>query len=317
MSKSRSRIIAAAFLLLFVFTGCGKARPPVSEANAANFGKLLTDLVTACETPSDADEQTIRADLDAIEAADRKDLAVAESIADHWMSVYADPDFRLYCWQGGEKADELNGVGIPDSRTHAIVVLGYALRDGEMQPELIGRCEAAAAMARSFPSAILACSGGATGENNSDGNTEAGLMKQYLIEQCGIDASRIYTDEEAMTTAENAVNTLKILRKNGIKTMTVVTSSYHQRRGRTLYSLIAELYRQQHGYSVGIVGNYCYEVENVLPIYEWDDRIAVMQMAQILELPEEVTRALPQIPRTGSPLEQATSGGEEEEAPAA
>ncbi len=157
-----------------------------------------------------------------------------------------------------------------------------------MQPELVGRCEAGAALARALPSAILVCSGGATGPNNPEGHTEAGLMKQYLIENCGIEEGRIFIDEAAMTTAENALNTFAILQKGGVRTMTIVTSEYHQRWGQAVYNAVAALYRQQHGYAVEIVGNYSYAIE-APEVYAHGDRIASMQIAGILQLPPERT----------------------------
>ena len=50
---------------------------------------------------------------------------------------------------------------------------------------LMGLTKAAIA-ARVFPDSILVCSGGATGDNNPERHTEAGLMKQYLAGTCGI-----------------------------------------------------------------------------------------------------------------------------------
>ena len=106
-----------------------------------------------------------------------------------------------------------------------------------------------------MPSSVSAledaiCSGGATGPNNPDGHTEAGLMKEYLVRACGIDTSRIFTDESAMTTLENAENTFEILRAKGIRTITIVTSDYHQKWGQVLYNALAAVYAQRYGYSV-------------------------------------------------------------------
>ena len=285
--------LAAASVLVFAFTRWQAPKTPVSEANAENFGILLTDLVNAVETPTDRDEQKIEEDLAAIKAANRKDFDMAKSVADHWRTVYLDPDYRIYLHQGDESARELEKAGITDSAKHAIVILGYALQNGEMQPELMGRCEAGAAMARAFPSAILVCSGGATGENNPEGHTEAGLMRDYLTESCGIDADRIYIDEKATTTAENAANTLEILRQKGARMMTIVTSAYHQRRGQVLYNVMAALYRQRYGTSVEIVGNYNYDIETTSPIEAFDARVAASQAAELLELPDEVRQAMP------------------------
>ncbi len=291
---------------------------PVTQENSANVGALLGDLVLAYGNPQDAEanQAKIRRDLETIRSVNERDYELAESIADHWEKVYLDPDYTLNLHDGGEKAEALADSGIPDSRNHAIVVLGYQLEDGKMQPELMLRCEAAAAVAREFPNTILVCSGGATGSNNPEGHTEAGLMKEYLTEQCGIDAARIYTDEQAMTTQENAVNTLKILQANGVRSITIVTSSYHQRWGESVYQAIAAVYRQQQGYAVDIIGNYACDVEPGVPAYRNDAQIAVRQIAGILELPREVIQALPSVQKAAAAEEPAAEDAEPMEEPA-
>lgn len=253
----------------------------------ACLGQLLQDLLTARETPTADDAQRIEADLAAVKAAAEADYPVAKAIADHWRQVYLDPEYTLCCHGKGELAPELDDAGIPDERTHAFVVLGYELQNGEMTDELRGRCEAAAAAARSFPNTILVCSGGATGPNNPDGHTEAGLMTQYLTEVCGIDADRIFTDERALTTAENAVNTFAILKEQGVETMTIVTSSYHQRWGQALYNALAAIYEQQYGYHARLIGNYCFDTEPSVDAFLHDDWFAVYQLGEILNLPGE------------------------------
>ena len=253
----------------------------------ARLGQLLRDLLTARETPAADDGQRIDADLTAIKAVSEADYPVAKAIAEHWRQVYLDPAYTLCCHGEGKLAPELDGAGIPDERTHAFVVLGYELQNGEMTDELKGRCEAAAAAARSFPKTILVCSGGATGPNNPDGHTEAGLMKQYLTEVCGIDADRIFTDERALTTAENAVNTFAIMKEQGVETMTIVTSSYHQRWGQALYNALAAIYEQQYGYHARLIGNYCFDTEPSVDAFLHDDWFAVYQLGEILNLPKE------------------------------
>ncbi len=296
--KKRVIVVLLAVCLLAALTALAlrlsqKEGPPVSRANARNAAALLTDLVTAAESPSEGDAARIAADLDAVRSVSRSDYRLLKAIADHWQQVYLDPTHELCLYRGDGTAPELMDAGIPDGPTHAIVVLGFELMDGEMQQELVGRCEAAAAAARALPNAIMVCSGGATGPNNPDGHTEAGLMKAYLTEKCGIDPARIYIDEAAMTTQENAVNTFRILQENGVKTMTIVTSAYHQRWGEAVYHTVAELYRRQHDYPVEIVGSFSLDKEPDVPMYAMDARIAAFQIAGILELPEEARSALP------------------------
>ncbi len=276
--------------LLLGMTGIGRFH--VAASNASEFGTLLADLVKACEDPDNADSDKINADLDVIRAGSRADYKIAKSISDHWRKVFLDPDYELYLHTGDEVASELADAGIPNSRRHAIVVLGYQLQDGQMQPELIGRCEAAAAAARALPKTIIVCSGGATGENNPEGNTEAGLMKRYLTEQCGIDASRIFIDEDAMTTQENAVNTLKIMQRKGAHSMTIVTSRYHQCWGQADYNAAAAVYSKQYGYNIEIIGNYCYDIDAPTEMYKTGYRIAAFQIAGILGLPDDVVETL-------------------------
>lgn len=263
---------------------------PVTKENTGNVGTLLADLVTAYVYPNEDNERKLEEDLERIRSVDERDYELSKSIADHWSKVYLAPDYRLNLYHGEEKA-ELSEL--PDSDAHAIVVLGYALHNGEMQPELVGRCDAAAALARSLPNAILVCSGGATGDNNPDQHTEAGLMKEYLANNCGIDESRILTDNRAMTTRDNAVNTMEILREHGVKSMTIVTSAYHQRWGQAVYHAAAELCRRQYGYAPEILSNYCYDIEPGKAAFRNDAQIAAHQIAEILELPSDAVGALP------------------------
>ena len=262
----------------------------IAEGNRINFGHLLVDLLDAYENPSSESEKNIEFDLSTIKAVSSGDYEVAESIADHWSRVYLDPEYRLNIDQGGGATPELLTAGIPDSAMHAFVVLGYELKDGEMTDELKGRCEAAAAAARAFPNTILVCSGGATGANNPDRHTEAGMMKAYLVEHCGIEEERIFTDERAMTTAENAVNTFAILKDKNVRTLTVVTSDYHQRWGQVLYNAIAALYEQQYGVDFKIISNYCFQIEPENAMFRNDAKIAVQQLGSILGLPRQAMR---------------------------
>ena len=276
-------------------------------ASSACFGDLLTHLVNAYETDSSYD-QYIQAELDEIKSLSDEDYALAEAVADNWREVFLDPDYRLYLYEGEDVAAEMADAGIPDDHPHAIVVLGYELRDGEMQEELKERCEAAAALAKAFPETILVCSGGATGENNTAGNTEAGLMKAYLTENCGIDDARIFTDEQAMTTAENAMNTFSILEENNLHTMTLVTSTYHMRWAQAVYNCAALVYYMQQGYDIENVANYCFETSPSKEMYRMGDRIAAFQIAGILGLPDHVIHTLPSFHREDKELSTTEYG---------
>ena len=278
-----------AVVALLIGVGASGEGWRVDAANGKNFGTLLVALAKAFETPSSGDAQQIEGTLAKIEAVSAGDYEVARSIVDHWnrVCINADGAYPFYVYGGGPKAVELEGSEVPDSADHAFVVLGYELKNGQMRDELKGRCEAAAAAARSFPSAIIVCSGGATGDNNPEQHTEAGMMRDYLVNQCGIDPGRIFIDEQAQTTAENALNTLEILRQRGARTMTIVTSTYHQKRGQVLYNAVAAMYEQAYGYRPEIVGNYSYKIANSYKKVP-EDQLAVRQLASILGLPKDV-----------------------------
>ena len=167
--KTRTIAVIVALALLAGTAALGEGYR-VADGNQMNFGGLLVDLMHAYERPAPGDGEAIEAALAAIDAVDARDGAIARSIADHWDRVYVNADgaYQLYMYGVGDRAAELEGTDLADSPDHAFVVLGYELKNGQMTPELKGRCDAAAAAARSFPSAILVCSGGATGSHNPD-----------------------------------------------------------------------------------------------------------------------------------------------------
>ncbi len=307
--KKRTVIIVIVCLIVIVLYMAIRrdmvASSPVDTDNAKNFGTLVMDLVSAYETPSSEDAQTIDTDLAAIRSVKENDYMVAKALADTWQEVYLNPDYPLFVY-GKDDPAELEKYGVENDPSQAIIILGYALSNGEMQPELISRCDAAADLAKTYPDAILVCSGGATGKNNPEKHTEAGLMKEYLTKNCGIDASRIYTDEKALTTVENVRKTFEILEKQKVQTMTIVTSQYHQLRSQALYGVMAKLCQLQRGYSVRSVGNYCYELAASSDIP--DHRLAIQGMAEILRLPQEaVFFTPPPMAETDTPAQEGAA----------
>lgn len=288
LKKTVALLVALALLMGAAALGEGYR---VAEGNEQNFGNLLVALVRAYEHPSDGDAQAIEAVLEAIRAVSTADYEVASAIAGHWQAVCLNPNYPLYLYRGGEYAVELEQSQPQISDAHAFVVLGFELKNGEMTSELKGRCAAAAAASRSYPNAIIVCSGGATGKNNPKKHTEAGLMRDYLVESCRVDASRIYIDERAQNTLQNAINTFAILREQGIETFTVITSSYHQVRGQVLYNAMSAICRQAYGYDARLVGNYSYEIDPG-DTNKNADRVAAQQLAQMLKLPDSVVDAM-------------------------
>lgn len=118
--------------------------------------------------------------------------------------------------------------GLPDDDSLCIVVLGFMLNsDGTMAEELIGRLETALKCAEKYPNAYIAVTGGGTAFKEPDA-TEAWRMWEWLFEH-GIDPDRIITEENSLTTGENAMFTAKILLDDypQIKKIAVVSSDYH------------------------------------------------------------------------------------------
>lgn len=256
--KRARRGIALLIALLMLLGAAGAESWQAAEKDIPRFRTLLALLRASCT--GDMDRDAAEAVLEEIRAESDTDYAVARAITDHWYSTVLDADYRMFLWRGEKEALPLERSGLEFGAKHAFVVLGYQLENGQMTWELAGRCDAAAAAARAFPDSILVCTGGATGANNPDGNTEAGLMKDYLVKICRISRRRIFTEPEAMTTLDNAVNVLRILREQGIETMTLVTSDYHQRWAQILFNAVAAVYAASSGYEVRIAGNYNYRV---------------------------------------------------------
>ena len=242
---------------------------------------ILTVILAAavCTAPAEQEDRKpdLTTNISSLIDADTMtpDDELATLIAEEWKMLYQDPDYRI--WVNGKD----NPAELPVSGKHAFVVLGFALVNGEMADELKARCEAAAAAARAFPDSILVCSGGATGNNNPEGHTEAGLMKDYLVQQCGVGADRVFTDEQAMDTVGNALNTFEILKAQQIEEITLVTSDYHQRRANMLYAALAGFIRKTEGYSVSVAGNFACEAEAPYGI-DWDARIAASQLSDMM-----------------------------------
>ena len=264
--KTLKSIAVCILALLMLPLCCGLAEGTQPERKT-DYSTLIRDLTKAWESMD-----PVRADLEAM-----KDDELAAFIAAKWQELFMDPDYPIYVC-GTDSPAELQITG-----SHAFVVLGYALNNGEMTEELKERCDAAAAAWREFPDSILVCSGGATGANNPSKHTEAGMMKAYLTKECGIPEDSIYTDERAMTTVDNAMNTFAILKEQWIEEITIVTSSYHQRWANLLYSVLAEHIRITEGRTIGIVGNFSCERNAPENLAGKESSIAARQLDEMLK----------------------------------
>ena len=255
--KTVKQLTALMIALLLLFTAAQAEWKP-AEGNNARFLELIDLLDASVENGGKPDMDAAEAVLEAIRQENADDYDIARAILDHWNATVADRNWRMFAYRGEDKAYALERSGLDFSGKHAFVVLGFQLEDGEMQEELIGRCDAAAAAARSFPDSILITTGGATGPNNPNMHTEAEMMRNYLMKTHMVSPYRIFTETEAMTTLENAVNTFRFLQEQGIETFTIITSNYHQRWSQILFNAMAAIYEKETGYKVRIVGNFNY-----------------------------------------------------------
>jgi hypothetical protein len=108
--------------------------------------------------------------------------------------------------------------------TRVVVVLGYSdAGAGELHPVCAERLARAAEVATEDDVVVL--SGWARVPHSP---SEAGLMRAAWRGA----ARRVYVDEDARTTAENAANAVRHILDEGASTVLLVTSSWHAGRAR-------------------------------------------------------------------------------------
>ena len=157
------------------------------------------------------------------EAKDKIDTLLGElsacdaSAGKRWKNI-------MDVWTSEDLGKQLNydvlPDGLPDTDELCIVVLGFQLNpDGT----------------KKYPKAYIACTGGGTASENESAS-EAGEMAKWL-EQQGIDKKRIITEDNSMTTAQNAIFTYDILtsKYTSVKKLAIVSSDYHIATGELLF----------------------------------------------------------------------------------
>jgi uncharacterized SAM-binding protein YcdF (DUF218 family) len=158
--------------------------------------------------------------------------------------------------------DRIAPDGLPTTPDHAFVVLGYVLNsDGSLKPEAKGRCDVAYESAMKYPNSLIFVTGGGTASGNKTA-TEGGQMKEYLVNVKGLDENRIITETRAMDTIQNAEYTIIELIEKNIKTITVITSDYHVRRGSILFKGEALLKAESMGITpIKVLENAVYKTD--------------------------------------------------------
>ena len=176
--------------------------------------------------------------------------------------------------------------GLPQDNSLCLVVLGFQLLyDGDMAPELAGRCETALRCAQQYPEALIAVTGGGTALGDREA-TEAGVMASWFRTQ-GIPAERLLIEDASLTTDQNAKNTCALLAAAHpeVKTVAVVSSDYHIPLGTLLFEEAALLYGCEYGevpfevvsnLALGGYGIYEYKNPEEQGLYVW--RVADPQL---------------------------------------
>ena len=116
----------------------------------------------------------------------------------------------------------------PKSSYDIIVVLGNPARDdGKPSRVLRQRLQKCIDLFHAGYAPYIFMTGGAA--HNSF--IESEIMKEYCIER-GVPGSCIFQDQLSMNTLDNAKNSLRILNKNDIHNIVIVTSRFHCKRAK-------------------------------------------------------------------------------------
>ena len=214
------------------------AAKPVPQAYTDRSYQLVTDLVYVCrEVGPEAGHEKIEALLSDLQDEDPALAKLWRGITDELALVCSDG------WTDGTLPD-----GLPQDDSLCFAVLGFQLLyDGDMAPELLGRCETALKALQQYPNAFVAVTGGGTAFGNRKA-TEADVMADWFMQQ-GIAPESIIVENRSMTTDQNAVNTCAILtaRYPQVRQVVVITSDYHMPLGCMMFDEAALLHAWQTG----------------------------------------------------------------------
>ncbi len=120
----------------------------------------------------------------------------------------------------------------PPAEGATVIVLGSKIYDDRPSRMLRDRLNAAADYLDEHPSSNCVVSGGL---GKGEAYTEAYVMQKYLVEQRGIDPSRIACEDRSTDTHENMEFSMEIIREKEWSTdVAVATQVFHQYRSRRL-----------------------------------------------------------------------------------
>ena len=244
-AKTRPHIRVISFILALCLcvslAGCGSSssRSDTTGSSAASSGDSSQTSSDPKRVEKIVEEMAVDYGSYGSEAKDKIDTLLGElsacdaSAGKRWKNI-------MDVWTSEDLGKQLNydvlPDGLPDTDELCIVVLGFQLKaDGTMKDELVQRLTVALNSAKKYPKAYIACTGGGTASENESAS-EAGEMAKWL-EQQGIDKKRIITEDNSMTTAQNAIFTYDILtsKYTSVKKLAIVSSDYHIATGELLF----------------------------------------------------------------------------------
>jgi LPXTG-motif cell wall-anchored protein len=211
------KLVFSMLLSLIMILGSEVSAFATSESNVDD---LIGNLIGYYGMESRTD---VLRTLDEINDDSQEDYELWNSIVDYWDWIEDD------MIENSSVAPD----GLPTYDSHAFIVLGYSLNnDGTMTDELIGRLEVALRSAEKYPNSYVLVTGGV----KKNGWTEGDRMHDWLLEH-GVSEERIIVENQAPDTAGNASNSFEILYNdyNNVKSVSIITSQYHLKRGSILY----------------------------------------------------------------------------------
>lgn len=225
-----------ALLLPSVLSGCGNRKTPPPKPSASpdprRAEQIVEKMLLTHGSLGDEGQDRVRLLLEELSAVDAGTSSRWQAIMELWRS----PEL------GQPLAYDVLPDGLPDTEELCLVVLGFQLNpDGTMKDELVGRLEVALRSLTKYPRALVVCTGGGTAAADPSA-TEAGKMAGWL-EEHGVARERIITEDNSLTTAQNAIFTYDLLtcRCPQVRKLAIVSSDYHIATGELLFEAEAIL----------------------------------------------------------------------------
>ena len=204
--------------IAFVLALCLAAGGIVPAAAQAPAQPLIERVVVSYADSGTIDEQAL-AELTALDP----------ELGKKWTLI-------MHLWEAPVDVCPRLSDDLPGDDSLCLVALGFQLNpDGTMREELIERLKVLLAAAEQYPQALIVCTGGGTAADDPAA-TEAGRMAEWLKAQ-GVDSARIIVEDHSLTTAQNAIFTLDILKERypQVKQLAIISSDYHIATGALLF----------------------------------------------------------------------------------